>query len=184
MVLKSIIYSPLARSEKIVCIANLQVLSGASSRFSFSSGGVSQAEIVARCGQGYLETIDGYRVLHLKGTPYEMGYQQGTLLNDDCKSLFTYLFDGKLKEKKIEYLGIQVPVKQAVAAIFAAQRPNIPERYIEEMQGIADALHIDAQTVFAANSIPEFFHCSGFALLGEITQTGNAAARPRARLRR
>jgi isopenicillin-N N-acyltransferase-like protein len=135
-------------------------------------GGVSRAEIVARCGQGYLETIDGYRVLHLKGTPYEMGFQQGTLLNDDCKSLFTYLFDGKLKEKKIEYLGIQVPVKQAVAAIFAVQRPNIPERYIEEMQGIADALHIDAQTVFAANSIPEFFHCSGFALLGEITQHG------------
>ncbi len=65
-----------------------------------------------------------------------------------------------------------MPVKQAIAAIFAAQRPNIPERYIEEMQGLADALHMDAQTVFAANSIPEFFHCSGFALLGEITQPG------------
>ena len=24
-------------------------------------GGVSRAEVVARCGQGYLETIDGYR---------------------------------------------------------------------------------------------------------------------------
>jgi isopenicillin-N N-acyltransferase-like protein len=135
-------------------------------------GGVSRAEVVARCGQGYLETIDGYRVLHLKGTPYEMGYQQGTLLNDDCTSLFKYLFEGKLKEAKIEYLGVKVPVQQAISAIFAVQRPNIPERYIEEMQGLADALHIDAQTVFAANSIPEFFHCSGFALLSEVTQAG------------
>ena len=134
--------------------------------------GVSRAEIVARCGQGYLERIDGYNVLHLKGTPYEMGYQQGTLLNEDCKSLFHDLFDGKLKDTKIDYLGVQLPIKQAIAAIFAMQRPNIPERYIEEMQGLADALHMDAQTVFVANSIPEFFHCSGFALLGEITQPG------------
>lgn len=132
----------------------------------------SRAEVVARCGQGYLENIDGYRVLHLKGKPYEMGYQQGTLLNGDCKSLFQYLFEGKLKETKIEYLGVKLPIKQAIAAIFAVQRPHIPERYIEEMQGMADALHMDAQTVFLANSIPEFFHCSGFALLGEITQPG------------
>ena len=112
------------------------------------------AQTIARCGQGWLERIDGYPVLHLKGSPYEMGYQQGTLLNDDCKSLFTYLFDSELKKKKIEYLGVQIPVQQAIAAIFAAQRPNIPARYIEEMQGLADALQIDAQRVFAANSIP------------------------------
>jgi isopenicillin-N N-acyltransferase-like protein len=132
----------------------------------------SRAEVVARCGQGYLENIDGYRVLHLKGKPYEMGFQQGTLLSDDCKSSFQYLFEGKLKEKKIEYLGVTLPIKQAIAAIFAVQRPYIPERYIEEMEGMADALHMDPQTVFLANSIPEFFHCSGFALLGEITQPG------------
>ena len=35
-------------------------------------------------------------------------------------------------------------------------------------------LHIDAQnSVFAANSIPEFFHCSGFALLGRDHPGGN-----------
>ena len=83
------------------------------------------------------------------------------------------MFDGKLKEKKIDYLGVKLPVQQVIAAIFAAQRSNIPTRYIEEMQGMADALQIDPQTVFVANSIPELFHCSGFALLGEITQPGS-----------
>lgn len=28
---------------------------------------------LARSGDGFLEEIDGYRVLHLKGEPYEMG---------------------------------------------------------------------------------------------------------------
>jgi isopenicillin-N N-acyltransferase like protein len=132
----------------------------------------AQAEIVARCGQGYLETIDGYCVLHLKGSPYEMGFQQGTLLNGECKALMHDLFDGKFQEAKYELLGVKLPIKQAIAAIFAMQRPYIPERYIQEMQGLADALETDAQTVFVANSVPELFHCSGFALLGEITEPG------------
>ena len=40
---------------------------------------VAQAETktIARCGAGFLEEVDGYRVLHVKGEPYEMGYQQG-----------------------------------------------------------------------------------------------------------
>jgi predicted choloylglycine hydrolase len=149
-------------SFPISCVALLFLL----------SGGAAQAEVVARCGKGYLEKIDGYHVLHVKGTPYEMGYQHGALLKEDCKSLLNHLFDDKLKTKKIEYLGLEAPIKQAVSAIFEVQRPYIPPRYIEEMQGLADALEIDPQTVFVANSIPEFFHCSGFALLAEISQPG------------
>src|SRR6478672_8863439 len=80
---------------------------------------VAHAEIVARCGQGYLETIDGYRVLHLKGSPYEMGYQQGTLLKGECKALLHDLFDGKFQEAKYELLGVKLPIKQAITAIFS-----------------------------------------------------------------
>src|SRR6187399_3166208 len=43
------------------------------------------AQTVARCGDGWLEMIDGYPVLHLKGSHYEMGYQQGALLKDDIR---------------------------------------------------------------------------------------------------
>jgi isopenicillin-N N-acyltransferase like protein len=141
--------------------------------FSLAICWVVRAEVVARCGRGYLETVDGYRVLHLKGTPYEMGYQQGTLLNDECKAAFHDLFDGKFKESKYELMGVKLPIQKAIASIFAMQRAYIPERYIEEMQGMADALGMDAQMVFVANSIPELFHCSGFALLGEVTQPGS-----------
>src|SRR5438045_7963722 len=75
------------------------------------------AEVVARCGRGYLENIDGYRVLHLKGTPYEMGYQQGTLLNGECKALLHDLFDDKFKQSKYEVLGIPLPIREAIAGI-------------------------------------------------------------------
>jgi hypothetical protein len=93
-------------------------------------------------------------------------------LSAECKSIYTHIFDVQAKEEAIEYLGVPVPIKQAIAMIFAMQRPHIPKRYIEEMEGLAEALEIDAQTVFVANSIPELFHCSGFALLGEITEPG------------
>ncbi|MFM7412455.1 MAG: hypothetical protein ACKO6E_04525, partial [Planctomycetota bacterium] len=36
--------------------------------------------VVARCGEGFLETIGGHAVLHVAGTPYEMGFQHGRLL--------------------------------------------------------------------------------------------------------
>ena len=50
----------------------------------------AETKTIARCGQGFLESVDGYRVLHLKGTPYEMGYQQGALLKDDIKGARTW----------------------------------------------------------------------------------------------
>src|SRR3569623_750003 len=42
----------------------------------------AHAETIARCGDGFLEEIDGYRVLQVKGTPYEKGFQHGALLKD------------------------------------------------------------------------------------------------------
>ena len=62
---------------------------------------VGETKTVARCGQGFLEEVDGYKVLHLKGTPYEMGYQQGALLKDDINELVRFLFDVKAKELKV-----------------------------------------------------------------------------------
>ncbi|MDP7254431.1 MAG: peptidase C45, partial [Planctomycetota bacterium] len=41
-----------------------------------------------RCGKGFVETVNGCTVLHLKGTPYEMGFQHGALLEEDVKASF------------------------------------------------------------------------------------------------
>jgi hypothetical protein len=128
---------------------------------------------VARCGEGFLEEVDGYRVLHVKGDPYEMGYQQGALLRDDIRELVHFLFDVKAKEIKVEVGGIKLlDPKRVIRGIVARQRKFVPERFFDEMRGIADGAGMDVQDIIIANFIPELFHCSGFAISGSATKGG------------
>jgi hypothetical protein len=128
---------------------------------------------IARCGQGFLEEVDGYKVLHLKGTPYEMGYQQGALLKKDIRELVHFLFEVKGKEMKVEIGGLNLlNPKRAIQGIAATQKKYVPERFYEELRGLADGAGLDVRDAIAANFIPEMFHCSGFALSGSATKDG------------
>ncbi|MFO0954513.1 MAG: C45 family peptidase [Isosphaeraceae bacterium] len=131
------------------------------------------SKTIARCGQGFLEEVNGYKVLHVKGTPYEMGYQQGALLKEDIKELVRFLFDVKSKEISVEFGGIKLlNPKRAIQGIAATQRKYVPPRFYEELKGVADGAGMDVQEIIAANFIPEMFHCSGFALSGSATKDG------------
>ncbi|HEV7223718.1 MAG TPA: C45 family peptidase [Pirellulales bacterium] len=127
---------------------------------------------VARSGKGLLEEIDGYRVLHIQGTPYEMGHQHGVLLKEHIREGMRYLFDVKAKDVKLELFGLKLDPKQLISMIVDIQRPHIPQRFIEEMQGIAAGAECDVEDVIVANFIPELFHCSGFALMNGATKDG------------
>ncbi len=128
---------------------------------------------LARCGEGFLEEVDGYRVLHVKGTPYEMGFQQGALLRDEIREQVHFLFDVKAKEMTFELGGFKLlEPKRIIRGIAARQRKFIPERFFDEMRGIADGAEMDVQDIIVANFIPEMFHCSGFALSGSATKDG------------
>ena len=128
---------------------------------------------IARCGAGFLEEVDGNRVIHLKGDPYEMGYQQGALLRDDIREQVHYLFDVKAKQMTFELGGVKLlNPKQVIKGIVATQRKHVPARFFEETKGIADGAGMDVQDIIIANFIPEMFHCSGFALSGSATKDG------------
>jgi isopenicillin-N N-acyltransferase-like protein len=128
---------------------------------------------LARCGAGFLEEVDGYRVLHIKGEPYEMGYQQGALLRDDIRESIRFLFDVKAKELKVELAGLPLlDAKRVIKGIVSGQRKFVPERFFDEMRGIADGAGLDVEDIVIANFIPELFHCSGFALSGSATKDG------------
>jgi isopenicillin-N N-acyltransferase like protein len=132
-----------------------------------------ETRTIARCGEGFLEEVDGARVLYVKGDPYQMGYQQGALLRDDIRELVHFLFDVKAKEMRVELGGIKLlDAKQVIKGIVATQRKHIPERFFEEMRGVADGAEMDVQDIIVANFIPELFHCSGFALSGSATKDG------------
>jgi hypothetical protein len=140
--------------------------------WSFLGWSASGEEVLARCGTGYLERVDGHLVLHVKGTPYEMGYQHGAMLKDNIREMIHFLFDVKAKELKLDFLGMSMTPRQIIDAITKLQRPYMTPAHLEELQGVADGAGLPLADVVAANFIPEMFHCSGFALLGDMTADG------------
>jgi isopenicillin-N N-acyltransferase-like protein len=141
--------------------------------FAANSPARGESRTLARCGAGFLEEVNGYRVLHVKGEPYEMGYQQGALLRDDIRENVRFLFEVKAKEATVEIGGVKVlDLKRAIQGIASRQRKFVPERFFDEMRGIADGAGMEVQDIIIANFIPELFHCSGFAISGSATKDG------------
>ena len=143
----------------------------------------ADTKTIARCGQGFVEEVNGYRVLHVKGTPYEMGYQQGALLKDDIQALVRFLFDvkakefteeigGELNKGPLKVFNLKPDAKAIIAMIAKQQRPFVPDRFYEEMRGVADGSGVSFNEIVCANFIPELFHCSGFAIAGSATKDG------------
>ncbi len=130
------------------------------------------AETVARHGQGWLETIDGYRVVHLKGTPFEMGEQHGALLREDVRQSIQFLLHDKGDEKLVDAGPIEITSQTALKSIIEIQRRHVPARYWEEMRGLAQGAGVDLAELHAVNFIPELFHCSGFAVMDSATADG------------
>ena len=137
----------------------------------FASARESPAQTVARCGQGWLELIDGYPVLHLKGTHYEMGYQQGALFKDHIRqNMKALLIDRAQQTVKLGL--VSVKPRSVIDSITTIQKPFVPKKYYEEMQGLAAGADLKTADVVAGNFIPELFHCSGFAIMNSATKDG------------
>lgn len=127
-------------------------------------------DIVAREGRGYLEIVNGQRVLHLKGTPREMGYQHGKLLKDLVVTNLKNIIDNQTKLGKTkEYM----MYKMLRGGMHNRLLPHIPERFLEEMRGLAEGAELPFDEILAGNLFPEAFHCSGIALMGKATRDGS-----------
>jgi isopenicillin-N N-acyltransferase-like protein len=138
-----------------------------------AASAAASAQTVARCGAGWLELIDGYPVLHLKGTPYEMGYQHGALLKEQIRRNLHHLLEVKAKEAPTVQIGpLTLTVRTAIEMILKLEEPHVPQRYFDELAGVAAGAGLSAADVRAANFIPELFHCSGFVLMNSATKDG------------
>jgi isopenicillin-N N-acyltransferase like protein len=130
-----------------------------------------RAETIARCGQGWLEEIDGYRVLHLKGTPYEMGYQHGALLKQSMLENSNYLINVK-GAAPVKIGPLSIYPRAAISTIVRYQEKYVPKKYFEELAGLAAGSGAKLDDLRMANFIPEMFHCSGFAVMNSATSDG------------
>src|SRR5262245_9635855 len=122
----------------------------------------ARAETLGREGAGWLESIDGYLVLHLKGTPYEMGLQHGKLLRDHIRENMHFILNKKGNESLVEVGPVHATAKSLLPGIVEVQRPYVAAKYWDEMRGLADGAGLKIEEVQLGNFIPELFHCSGF----------------------
>lgn len=129
------------------------------------------AQTVARCGKGWLELVDGYPVLHLKGTHYEMGYQHGALYKEHIRENMHNLLV-KRGEEKLKYGPITVKPRGMIDSIARIQQKFVPQKYYDELRGLAAGADLKYEDAVAGNFIPEMFHCSGFAIMNSATKDG------------
>ncbi len=128
-----------------------------------------ERRLVAREGKGRLEMRDGTRVLFLEGSPEEMGRQQGSLLKKEVRDLVDHILYG---------VGVGSSILEGrwfFGTIEEAQNrltPFMSERCFREMDSLADASGLNRQEIRLSNFFPELFHCSGFALFGKATKSG------------
>ncbi len=133
--------------------------------------GDSSNKTIARCGQGWLERIDGYPVLHLKGTPYEMGYQHGALLQESVRENMHNILDGS-DTATLKVGPWKIKPRWLLGIIPEIERPYVPHKYLDEMAGLAAGAELNNGDILAGNFIPELFHCSGFAIMNSATSDG------------
>ncbi len=125
--------------------------------------------LLAEEGKGYLEEVEGNLVLHLEGSPYEMGYQHGVLLKNHVRRNVRNILYG---------VGVVSSIESGkwfldeIQSAYERLKPHIPKEYIEEMDGLADGAGIKREEIRLTNVFPELFHCSGIALFGKATEGG------------
>ena len=132
---------------------------------------------------GQVDKVDGLYVITLEGSPYDMGFQQGSLLKDDIRLVYkNYLYKKVIKEwtKQYAYLagkgGPKAHSDPRSVLLDEAQKhaKNIPDEFLEEMRGLADGAGLKYEDVLILSSHIDYFAvlCSTFVARGAVTADG------------
>ncbi len=110
---------------------------------------------------------DAITVLHLYGTPYEMGYAHGKLATKEVQDFYH-------KAAKLMQMGLG-DMGSKLDDIWKKMEPFIAQRHKEEMRGLADGAGLTLQQVHQLHVIPDVseFHCTFFAAWGKATADGH-----------
>jgi hypothetical protein len=119
---------------------------------------------------GLVKTVgsgtDEIKVLIVKGTPYEMGRQMGSLLKEDIDDCLNDFLTAVKSDDPDMYSDDQLD--QA----WKTNAPYIDSRIIEEMQGMADGSGLPLKIIQRAHMVPvvSSYACSGVAVWGSATK--------------
>jgi hypothetical protein len=116
-------------------------------------------------------------VIHMFGTPYEMGYAHGQLLGDQIKALLqdTLQWLDQQVEQEFPYLPdflvrliVEYGVEAGLEATYWMTERYVPPYYWDEIRGISDASGISYMDLVRINLLPELIkaHCSMVGVWG------------------
>jgi hypothetical protein len=97
-------------------------------------------KIIRTQGKAFLEERQGIKIMHLKGAPYERGYQHGALLTKEISETVTKGITGAAARIAC---AISTDISGGLNALAVGKQeeePFIPPEFKEEMRGISDAL--------------------------------------------
>jgi len=116
--------------------------------------------------RGFEERVAGVRVVHLSGTPEEMGRQMGEICGEDIR----FLLDANLK--KIPWIAKDPQAALAKAKLRAA---GIPDAQMRELRATAQAAGVDEDWLLVAATVIEIVEetraCAAVAAWGGATPT-------------
>lgn len=104
------------------------------------------------------------RILHLQGSPYEMGYQHGQALKSEIAQNIQNFIDNQILANPT-HPQIQ-PFLESLPAVLS----HVPDAYKQEMKGVAEGAQVSYDKILLLNLFPEMFHCSGMTVSGPATK--------------
>ncbi len=110
-------------------------------------------------GDAWVEKRGADYLLHLSGTPYEMGYQHGTLMKDEIKNGTVPVFADPVSHNP-SFAGKPAWVKKLLLtylelSVYGPIERNTPREYLDEIKGIADGAGLSFREVFIANFLSD-----------------------------
>ena len=115
---------------------------------------------------GWIEERDGVTILHVSGTPYEMGYQQGYLLQNEIREIYRmYLI-------YFENVGFTY---DELLYNWQVMKDHIPEKYRIETQGLSDGSNFSIDKIGIINIAHDtvnLIECCGAIAWGDATTDG------------
>lgn len=137
----------------------------------------AEQSVMARASISFVGSEQNVRLLRLQGTPYEMGFQHGVLLQKEIDAFYRSLM-----------WRLQFIVKEeTLDEIYDLMDPYIPQEEKEEMRGLAHGAGVPLRVVHWVHSIPEAVEygeksrfrrfwketsCSNIAAFGSATPNG------------
>lgn len=119
-----------------------------------------EQEILSRARLKWTE--DGtFRVLYLKGDPYEIGYQHGALLRREVQDNLLTMYKRSLGVFHSE---------EFFAEAYERARPFIPQDYIDEMHGLAHGAKLPLDVVHYIHVLPSITEWGGKKRLKGIVE--------------